>query len=469
MSIYKKYFEENAGRTFPIYGYSPPPQGEWYIDDTVYTTEDFRTVERYKEYKECGFNILFMQRTAAYNGEPWETSQTKKAMENAVEAGIDKIIIVDERIFALSDVEGGIIGEGKKFASEEDLDAYVRDCIKTYRHQKGFYGVQLRDEPFHPYLKAVGEIYRAIKRVDSSIFVHCNLNPLIGPGLVFRICPPGRNQIEAYENYLTMFAEETGADYMMSDIYPFFKSPDKAHIGRYYFSGLECVARMCKQLGKEMHIVIQSFGMTVRKKRYHIPPNRQQMQYQMNSLICFGVKEFAYFTYWTKQMNRTNGEFFPNGEALMDRQGNKTKLYGYVQEVNRELNSLAPLLVNFEYCANAFFVKTPFITTPTFLDTTRGGDLSQVKTVDTDREIVLVSELYDKKKKQYMICAMNPTDPQRYRRRYNKERQVTTLTFDEKYTKADVRIGKKWKTVALEDGKLNIELYPSEGAIILPY
>ena len=61
MRIYKQYFQKNTGREFPIYGYSPPPQGEWWIDDTTFTTEDFRTVERYKEYKDCGFNILFMQ------------------------------------------------------------------------------------------------------------------------------------------------------------------------------------------------------------------------------------------------------------------------------------------------------------------------------------------------------------------------------------------------------------------------
>ncbi len=38
MSVYKKYFEKNVGREFPIYGYSPPPNGQWQIDDTVFAT-----------------------------------------------------------------------------------------------------------------------------------------------------------------------------------------------------------------------------------------------------------------------------------------------------------------------------------------------------------------------------------------------------------------------------------------------
>ncbi len=469
MGIYKQYFEKNLGREFPIYGYSPPPQGEWYLDDQVFKTEDFRTVEKYREYKECGFNVLFMQGTASFDGKDWETSETKMAMERAVEAGLDKIIIVDKRIFDLSLIPGGIIGEGKQFATEEDLVDFIRNCLKDYKHQKGFYGVQLRDEPFHPYLKTIGQLFRAIRSADSSVFVHCNLNPLITPSLAYQICPGGKNMIDAYENYLTMFLEETGTDHIMMDTYPFFKSPDRANVGRYHFAGLECVARVCKKYGKEMHIVMQSFGMKVRTKRYHRLPSAQEMQYQKNALICFGVKQYSYFTYWTKQMNRSNGEMFPDGEAIIDRSGKKTKMYARVQKVNKELTALAPLLWDFNYCANAFFVKAPFCTTPTFLDMVQGGELSQITDVKTDKEIVLVSELYDKKKKQYMHCIMNPTDIQRYRKRYKDEKQVTELTFNEKFNVADVYTAGKWQTVPLTDGKLQISLLPGDGAIILPY
>ena len=83
MSIYKQYFEKNAGREFPIYGYSPPPNGQWQIDDTIFHTEDFRTVEKYQEYKDCGFTVLFLQHTALYKGDGWEQSETKMAFDNA--------------------------------------------------------------------------------------------------------------------------------------------------------------------------------------------------------------------------------------------------------------------------------------------------------------------------------------------------------------------------------------------------
>ena len=46
-------------------------------------------------------------------------------MQKAYTAGIEKIIIVDERIFALSLEKNGLIGENKKFASEQELDEFL--------------------------------------------------------------------------------------------------------------------------------------------------------------------------------------------------------------------------------------------------------------------------------------------------------------------------------------------------------
>ena len=469
MAVYEQYFEKNSGRVFPIYGYSPPPNGQWQLDDTIFTTEDFRTVEKYKEYKDCGFNVLFLQHTAPYNGDGWEKSETKKAMDNAREAGIDKVILVDQRIFELSLIPGGIVGEGKKFATEEELESFVRNCIADYKHEKGFYGVQLRDEPFYPYLKTIGQIYRAIRKVDEKIFVHCNLNPLIIPSLAYQICPPGANMIENYENYLSMFLEETGTDHIMMDTYPFTKARDCINVGRYYFAGLECVARVCKKYGVEMHIVVQAFGMLAREKRHHRFPTERQMQYQKNVLIGFGVRQYSYFTYWTKQMNRTDGEHFPDGEAMVDRSGKPTRMWRYVQKINKELTALAPFLWEFDYCTNAFFVNKPFCVQPTFLEMARGGKLSEVTDVQVDRDVVFVSEQYDKKNQQYMYCVTNVTDPIRYKRKYQKENQATVVTFNEKYNVADVYFKGKWTTVALQNGKLNLSLYSGDGVIILPY
>ena len=274
---------------------------------------------------------------------------------------------------------------------------------------------------------------------------------------------------ETYEGYLATFLEETGADHLMMDTYPFQYAPNKEHIRKYYFAGLECVARVCKRYGAEMHIVMQSFAMNIGKKHWHWLPNEREMQFQKNVLLAFGVKQYSYFTYWTKQMNRTNGEMFIDGKALMTRNGERTKTWYHVQKINEELQQLAPLMWNFAYCSNAFFLKIPLCTAPTYLELIRGGELSQVTSVETDKDVVMVTELCDKKKKQYMYCAVNTTDIQRYTKKYKKEKQLTVMQFNENYNVADVYQNGKWQTVALEGGKLSIRLHAGEGAIILPY
>ena len=49
---------------FLTYGYTGPTDGTWFRDDEQYNTgEDYRTEERYREYKEAGFNTLLIQGT----------------------------------------------------------------------------------------------------------------------------------------------------------------------------------------------------------------------------------------------------------------------------------------------------------------------------------------------------------------------------------------------------------------------
>ena len=75
---------------FNFYCYAPPNAGTWKADDgsTMYSGEDFRTVERYKEYKDCGFDTLMVQSSGNYQGEDFETSDLKMVMDRAYAAGI---------------------------------------------------------------------------------------------------------------------------------------------------------------------------------------------------------------------------------------------------------------------------------------------------------------------------------------------------------------------------------------------
>jgi hypothetical protein len=203
---------------FLFYCYAPPNDGTWKADDgtPMYAGEDFRVAERYKEYMDCGFDILMMQFSGKFDGtQTWEESDTKMVMDQALEAGMDKIIVTDTRLQELSegivylneegkpdpegkkegnsirladlnrngikmeiDIKEHLVGEDRPFATDAELDAYVRYCMTPYMSYDGFYGVQLKDEPNFKHVTFYGDTYRSIKRVCPNAFIQYNLNQI---------------------------------------------------------------------------------------------------------------------------------------------------------------------------------------------------------------------------------------------------------------------------------------------------
>ena len=469
MTVYEKYYQNSGNKAlqFGLYGYSPPTDGTYRVDGEIKTTgEDYRTVERYREYKEVGFNILLMQHTSRYSGEEWETSDAKMVMDRAQEAGLTKAIVNDKRIWDLCREEDGILGEGKPFADESALDGFLADCVAPYKTHPIFYGIQLLDEPRKKQLKGIGQIYKSLKRVCPTAFVQCNLLPLSGIPIAENAFPGEGNFTDKFKAYLEMFLDETGAEYILYDSYPICEQWWESNIGRFYIKGLQIASKVCKERGVEFRFIAQTFGMTNAGYRYFFMPNEAQIRWQINLLLGFGVKELAYFTYWTKQDNNTKGELFHDGEAMMTRDGKRTETYYTVQKINREIEKLAPVILNFEYVANRYAIKTPLTSHPLFLEYTEREVLEGV-TVTTSQEVAFVQELKDRKNGQPMYVITNATDP-KYAEKYETP-QTTVLDFNGKYTKADVYEMGEWKTVLLIEGKYEANLRPGYAQFILPY
>lgn len=72
----------------------------------------------------------------------------------------------------------------------------------------------------------------------------------------------------------------------------------------------------------------------------HRDPTEAEIRWQVNTSLAFGAKGIQYFTYWTPEDGR---EKF--GDAIIARDGSRTKHYAEVQAVNRELAELGPALM----------------------------------------------------------------------------------------------------------------------------
>ena len=475
---------------FDFYGYSSLIDG-WNIDGTSYDVdEDYLSVDRIKEYKDAGMTIYFPQSAAAYNGSvPFENSEAKRAMDTALEAGIDKVILMDPRIQGLSkpakENAVGLIGEGKQFATEEDLDATIASYLEPYKDHEAFYGVMLGDEPFYYHTENYGQVYQSIKRVMPDCYIQYNLNPITaGTGtnsatgqrnidIRFPVLEEGDEGygaaidsvdelIARYKKYIRGFMDATGASYIQYDQYP-FRHADKTD--EYYLLGLQVVSELTKEYDAEFYFVTQTYGQTdgVANPRML---SEADLYWLNNMLVGFGIKQISYFTYFTKADN--NAEHFIDGNSFITWYGEKTSIYYNMQQIMAEEQKLAPVVLNFDYKTSKVFMKMPTTYNSAFaLKTLDLPGFTALTNVSINKEVALVTELYDDEKQNYMYMIQNIVDPVY---KGSKAYQTTVVTFADQYKY--VAVYKKGERTLMKLDKTNsltLKQKPGEAAYVIPY
>ncbi len=458
---------------FDFYGYSGPSYGKWSIDGVTYSAdEDFRTVERMQEYKDVGMTIYLPQDCGNYNGqEEWDDSWAKKCFDNAHAVGIDKVILTDNRIQNLSYSSVGLIGEGKQFATEADLDKQIAEYMAPYKDHPAFYGVMLGDEPSYERAEAYGQIYRSLKRVAPNCFAQYNLLPISAGKytesndripMISEEEAEGKTDMEIvvlrYQKYLRMFLDSTGANYVQYDQYPLGKGVDD-----WYIIGLQVVAAMAKEYDIDFYFVSQTMGRDDANAHDRIL-KEADLYWINNMLLGFGIKQISYFTYWTKANNDI--EHFTDGGSFITRYGEKTDIYYAMQHIMAEEQKLAPTILNFDYETCKVYIKSPTNFNANYLaNVLPDKDFTCITDVEINKECTLVTELYDKDRDNYMYMVQNVIDPQYLG---SKTYQTATVTFDAKYTKALVWFKGEAKTVKLDNGKLILKQMPGEATFVLP-
>ena len=457
--MYKKYYSKPK-TDFIFYGYCPPgcEQRDYVIGNGK--GDGRATVENYEEYKAVGFNMVESGTVATYYGEEWETSKCKRIMDVVYAAGIDKYIVGDQIFYEMSGERDGLIGEGKRFATEAELDAFVANRIKDYSRHPAFYGLYLRDEPHYYYFKAFGQLYRSVKRVCPKAFVYCNLLPMDTLRWMDERYPQGGDLLERRSKYLHMFLDETGADYIMYDDYPFCYNKENKVL---YIRCLQNAAEICRDRGVKFSFVAQSFSMLIGNSEYYWTPNEQELRYQMHLLLGFGVQEMGFFTY-QPHGNNSLGENFHNDGAMVTREGGKMPLYYEVQKIIGEAKEILPVLLHFTYHRSAYDVET-FHSFLKQLDYAKNEPLERVEDFKTDKEGVLINELYNAENQHYLYRVINMTEIRC--EEMQGVPQTTSIRFKEGVREADVYADGKWTKHAVTDGGLDITLLPGDAAYIL--
>lgn len=486
-----------------FYGYHSISNGQYTIDGVLYDCgEDFRTVERFKEYLDCGMNMVFLQGPGgSFNGnsaEDWEKSTVKEYLNMFLEAGTNRVIFQDEALYNLSAYElkatdqaakkewednreegdetpynplianentKSIDKVNRRFETQEEFEEYVAGRLALYADHEAFYGLLLRDEPSWKQFDACAAVYKAIKKYDESIFVKQNLYPLSTSP--YANYAENYNQLtvqEAYDSYLRTWQSMTGADYIMYDDYPIADSG----IGGYHIAGLKLVADLCKEKDLSLYVVAQAMEMLVRNQPANRACTKADMYWQLNMLQGFGVKRIAYFTYWRRRTSNTNGEFFVDGASFLTSAGEKTDLYYYMTDIHKEIQNFAPTLLSFEYNACAYYMQTPMAFPVGYLGGIENEEMTCIEKVSVAQsDLLLVTELIDEDKGNYMYMLQNIMDPAKGL--VGDTVVNAEVEFDEKYNYVAVWYKGNVTYHKLNNHKYTTELSAGYAEFVIPY
>lgn len=490
-------YSQFEGEKFETYAYASVSDGSHVINGERVnpTGNDFRTEEYYRDYLNCGFEILMPQDFACIPDESDEAfaervEAAKKLCRDAYAAGVKKVLIQDQRIQGLSATEGGLIGEGKAYASEKELDARVKEILSAYVDEPNFYGVLFKDEPKYTMAVSYGHLYKSIKRVSKTlgkdVYVQYNLFPMFkgcastnvyakfNPTMEEREIDPTALIINAvdipdetlyglYEKYLGAFADEMGIDYAQFDHYPIHSES----ISEFYIPALQIAAEFCRKRNIELRVVTYSASMLYRGKLMYRKMTEADERWLNNTLLSFGVKQISYFTYFTKFYNTSDNECFIDGASFVTWTGEKTDLYYYMQKILAENNKLAPVIKQFEYSASEAYVGAAGGDFNQVCKAFDRGDFKRLKAFSIDKECALVTELYDEKGDRYMYCYTNIANPESGR---EQTAQVAELRFSEGFAYALVfEKGEKRVEKLGKNGSLKLKASAGDGFYVIPF
>lgn len=504
-------------KEFTFYAYASISDGwtemkglDWYCG------ESFVTLEKFKELKECGFQVA-MPQSIAVSQDAWDY-----CLELGRQAGI-KILITDNAIYQGASTARMTVG-GKRYESEEALDVYVKGLLNRYMNHPAFYGVVMEDEiSTGKIMGSYGDLYKSIRRVfdenrpEAKIHAntlamsvwshytsHGNGNghmpeipneqycEILGEEFATianqKLEEQGQDEFWKYvndyvqgapravrdvyqanimrarfEQYMRVFFEYTDADSVAIDSYPLYSEGPMSHM----YASLQIAGMVAEENDAEFHVV--SHAMT------YVPYGSDEsdrifsdadMRYLNDMCLGFGVDQIMYFTYFVH--GDDNAGFFLEANSFMTWYGDRTPLWYIMQKLFADNQKFAPTIKNFDYVTSRKYEVMPALYEWAYVSNyaRNMGEFAVLEGVTIDKECAIVTELYDSAKRNYMYMIQNGVDPQF---KGSTTYQTAVFTFSDQYNYAVVWKNGESKEVALNNHQLVIENAAGAATFVIPY
>ncbi len=411
------------------------------------------TLEAYQEFKDCGFNYVFLM---GNNVGTAGSTRIEQALTICDQLDLKAFVDVSSNLYLMEYLVEDYVRHPSFVGFNYDEPVIYKN---TRNNREG--------------IVDIGPVVAKIHKNYPDVEFLLNLNPTTS--LSFQWGTPSftyEEYLEAQEEYVNSVYSDCDADNWLScDDYPLYynrSARNPYYLKTSWLLNLEylALAKRDSDIKLVSNFFIQSmpYGTGTRNRL----PTYEDIRLQLYTLLAFGYDSVSYFCYCTPSVS---AEFQDYQYALVNREGETTEIYESSKKVNTEIKKLANVYMQFN--ANWLGV-CPILGTK---NTNKDADyynkamdmlkepltvarLSGVKSVTSTEDVVIGYMKDDEGNSGFMVVNYNDTTLQAH--------AEVNMTFDE-FTKADVYQNGEKTTVSLKNGVLDIQLDVGEGVFVIPH
>ncbi|HVS98374.1 MAG TPA: hypothetical protein VHE54_17900 [Puia sp.] len=223
--------------------------------------------------------------------------------------------------------------EGKDWIkmSDEAIDQYVRDLVRKGGKSRSIIGYHICDEPSSTAFPALAKAVAAVKKYAPGKFAFINLYPNYA---TLWTMDQVKSQLgtKTYTEYLEKFVNEVKPQLISYDNYMVQFSMDLAKTDQAakYYTNLVEVRRIAEKYRLPFYNIVSS-----NQIRPHTTiPSPANLAFQAYTTLAAGARGVKWYTY----------HYGGYGYAPLDKNEDRTLTWRYLEEVNREIGILGPLL-----------------------------------------------------------------------------------------------------------------------------
>lgn len=314
------------GNDYPIGGYIGPNalyRGNGYMMPSLITDEVF------KKISDCGLNYLIDTKNDIARATGEQVLSLADKYKISCYMRCDDVILLDG---------------GASVSGAEEIAAALSPVVRNHKYFAGPYG---KDEPTSPLFPKIKEAYASLKTAKTIIgetakdlTMYVNLFPRL-PG---ESLSGGTDRDYTYEKYLADFFD-CNPDYLEFDFYPITGLENTVSSG--WFNYLASMNSEAISNDVAWQGFVQTGGNFPDVPNQHRITNENELNYDVNSMVCFGAKGITYFPgVFPPEWTGITPEENCNDNSLINKYGSATPTYYYAQKINKNLKAMSEYLVN---------------------------------------------------------------------------------------------------------------------------